>query len=618
MQNEQPADGRLITQGWKIPTASYCDQPYVIQTDDGAWLCSLTTGSGREGAQGQHVATLRSLDHGRTWSAPLPVERPGSPENSYSVMLKLPSGRIYIFYNYNTENLREVRCHDGITTLKRVDSLGDYVFKYSDDQGRSWSARRQAIPVRAFRCDRDNVYGGAVRFFWNVGRPFIWQQAVYVPLTKVGQMGAWGFFQQSEGALLRSANLLTETDPEKICWETLPEGDEGLRAPPGGGPIAEEHSHCVLSDGSFYCVYRTVDGYPVESYSRDGGRTWLPPQYACFADGRRIKQPRAATFAWRCANGKYLLWFHNHGGSAIRSLWGRVSDTNGLVKGGGSPYDDRNPVWLCGGVECATPAGPEIRWSQPDIALYSDDPYHRMSYPDLIEDGHRLFLTETQKTIARVHEVSPELTAGLWRQLEGAAAPASPDTVLLDWAAPTPNVPAEIPAPDLPLLVERDFSRQDHGTRSRRAGFTLELWLDLAGTAAGSAFVDSRTPAGQGWALDPAGDGAATVVLNDGRTENRWTCSAGLLSPGRLHHLAVIVDGGPNLILFVINGALDDGGAQRQFGWGRFSPLLRHANGGQTLRVAPAVRRLRLHHRALRVADVIASGRAAGREISRA
>lgn len=256
------SDWRLLANGTRIPTVSYCDQPFLIKTDDGAWLCCVTTGAGHEGAPGQHVTTLRSLDQGKTWSSPVPVETPGGPENSYAVMLKAPFDRVYIFYNHNTDNVREVKWHDGVRVFDRVDSLGHFVFKYSDDHGKTWSARRYDIPVREFACDRENVYGGALRFFWNVGKPFVHDGGAFVSLHKVGQMGE-GFFQQSEGALLRSDNLLTETDAAKIRWETMPDGDVGLRTPPGGGPIAEEQSYCVLSDGSLYCVYRSIDGYPV-------------------------------------------------------------------------------------------------------------------------------------------------------------------------------------------------------------------------------------------------------------------------------------------------------------------------------------------------------------------
>jgi hypothetical protein len=597
-------DSRHIFAGREIPTESYSDQPYIVKTDDGAWLCCVTTGSGHEGAAGQHVTTLRSTDQGLTWSTPVPVEPLDSPENSYAVMFKASSGRIYIFYNHNTDNVREVKFHDSEESFDRVDSLGYFVFKYSDDHGRSWSKKRHVIPVREFACDRENIYGGKLRFFWNVGKPFIHNGAVYVSLHKVGQMGE-GFFQQSEGALLKSDNLFTEPDPEKICWETLPDGDTGLRAPSGGGPIAEEQSYSVLSDGSFYCVYRSVAGYPVECYSRDGGHTWEPPRYMRYADGRLVKNPRAANFAWKCSNGKYLYWFHNHGGHFIRELWGRKSGTNGLVVGGRSPYDDRNPVWLCGGVEVNTPNGREIVWSQPEIVLYDDDTYVRMSYPDLIEEDGKFFLTETQKDKARVHELDPVLLAGLWGEADQ---PVASESLLLDLPPDSLPMPREIPAVSLPQFLDRDMTRHDYGTLDLRNGFTIEMELELPDWEPGQRLFDSRTPWGQGLALLTAAHGAIEIVLNDGRTESRWTSDPGLLRSGIRHHVAVIVDGGPKLILFVVDGILNDGGEHRQFGWGRFSPALRSANGGDTFRIASGVSSLRIHARALRVAEAAQLG----------
>ncbi|MCA9440742.1 MAG: exo-alpha-sialidase, partial [Candidatus Omnitrophica bacterium] len=270
------ADWRNIHNGSEIPTESYADQPYVVKTDDGAWLCVVTTGSGHEGQSGQHVVSMRSVDLGETWSEPVAIEPATGPEASYAVLLKAPSGRIYVFYNHNTDNLREARADnppykDGI--CRRVDSLGYYVFKYSDDYGRTWSEKRYPIPVREMEIDRNNPYGGKVRYFWNVGKPFVLEDSALVPLHKVGGLG-YGFFTKSEGVLLKSPNILTEPNPEKIEWETLPDGDIGLRTPQGGGPISEEQSFAVLSDGSIYCVYRCIDGHPVCSYSRDGGHTW--------------------------------------------------------------------------------------------------------------------------------------------------------------------------------------------------------------------------------------------------------------------------------------------------------------------------------------------------------
>ncbi|NOZ21301.1 MAG: hypothetical protein GXP25_09450 [Planctomycetes bacterium] len=580
MPPDPAIDSRNITHGREIPSEGYSDQPYVVINDDGSWLCVMTTGQGHEGAPGQHVVTTRSTDQGKTWSDPVDVEPAGGPEASYAVLLKVPGGRIYCFYNHNTDNLREVIADDPPYKggkCRRVDSQGYFVFKFSDDGGRTWSDQRTVVPIREMDIDRKNAYEGKVRFFWNVGRPFIHDGAAFVSVHKVGGFGE-GFFTRSEGVLLKSENILTESDPEKITWQTLPDGDAGLRAPSGGGPIAEEQ----MSDGSFYCVYRTIDGHPACAYSRDGGHTWTEPQYKRYADGRVMRHPRAANFAWRCQNGKFLYWFHNHGGN-----W----------------YEDRNPVWLCGGVEADTPDGKVIEWSQPEIVLYDDDPFVRMSYPDLIEDAGRYFLTETQKDIARVHEIDPVLLEGLWNQFDNKAV--ASDGLVLDLAP----VPEDAPMPKLPDFVTRDAKRMDYGTKDLRPGFALDLWIRFDSLDPNQIILDSRSENGQGICLQTATRGTVEIILNDGRTANRWDCDPGMLNAGTLHHIAVIIDGGPKIILFLIDGKLCDGGEHRQFGWGRYSPNLRHAKGADTLRVGAnlegEVKRLRIYDRAIRTSEAV-------------
>lgn len=590
-------DTRLLTTGSLIPTRTYCDQPYIVRTDDNAWLCCVTTGAGHEGEPGQHVTTMRSTDRGVTWSTPVPVEASIKPENSYAVMLKSPtSPRIFIFYNHNTYNVREVRRHDGKPAIKRVDSLGYYVFKYSDDHGRTWSRERVTIPVREFKCDRENVYGGAIRFFWNVGRPFIHNNAAHVPLIKVGGFGD-GFFVSSEGVLLRSDDLLQADDPSRAAWVTLPNGDSGLRSPSGGGPISEEQSYQVLSDSSIHAVYRTTDGHPVESYSRDGGHTWSSPQYQRFADGRVMKHPRAANFAWRCGNGKYLYWFHNHGGR---------------------DYEDRNPVWLCGGVEVDSPAGKVIAWSQPEVALYDDDPMIRISYPDLIEEDGRYFVTQTQKAVARVHELPREMLEGMWRGLERQLAVSGAGSVKGSTNVSHASSPSVRPSPlrgegvemprEFAMFLTRDWSRADYGARDLRAGLTLELWIELATLEAGRLLFDTRV-AGIGRAgvsLTTSDGGALSLSISDGRQTCMWESDRVLIA-GKTHHVAAIVDGGPKIISFVIDGRLCDGGDARQFGWGRYSPTIMHARGLASPRVASeaGVLAWEFHARSLKTFEVI-------------
>ncbi len=586
-------DERHISNGREIPGEGYADQPYIVQTDDGAWLCAMTTGPGREGQTGQHVICARSTDHGRTWSDPVDVEPSDGPEASYAVLLKVPSGRVYCFYNHNTDRVREVLREDG-GVFTRVDSLGHYVFKYSDDHGRTWSDERYEVPVRKFACDRENVYGGDLRFFWNVGRPLLLDDAVLLVLHKVGAMGE-GFFAQSEGAFIRSENILTESDPERIEFETLPDGDVGLRPPEGGGRVAEEQSVTELSDGSLFCVYRTVDGWPACAYSRDGGHTWSAPEYLTYEPGgRRVKHPRAANFIWRTSGGRFLYWFHNHGGSPA------------CERDGWNPYDDRNPAWLMAGRELPGPDGALLEFTQPEILLYHDDPRVRMSYPDLIEEDGRFFITETQKATGRVHEIPAELIDGLLGQFDRAEI--APEGVLLDLSAPMPR---SVEMPALPDFTARDASRADHGTKNLRAGFTLDLWLRLDDLRPGRTLLDSRDAAGRGIALVTSDRRTLELVMRDRWSECRWDTDPTTVRAGEEAHVVAVVDGGPSIISFVVDGVLCDGGENRQFGWGRFTPHLYNVTGGPELRIAPEVRSLRIYDRALRVSEAGANFRAA-------
>ena len=601
--NAQDSDWRNIRSGLIIPDKTYSDQPYVVKTEDGAWLCVMTTGSGREGASGQHIITQRSFDQGKTWQDMVAVEPPDGPEASYAVLLKVPNGRIYVFYNHNTDNLRAVKADDPPFAggfCKRVDSQGHFVFKYSDDHGKSWSDQRYDIPQRNFEIDRQNVYGGKIKFFWNVGKPFVLNNSAYVPIHKVGGFGE-GFFTSNEGALLVSDNLLSEKDPKKIRWETLPEGEIGLRTPAGGGPIASEQSYSILSDGSLYCVYRTIDGHPVYTYSRDSGRNWDPPQYLPYANGRLVKHPRAANFAWKCENGRYLYWFHNHGGRYIREHPQRR----------GMAYQDRNPAWIAGGIEKDGPNGKTIQWSQPEILLYDDDPIIRMSYPDLIEDNGNYYITETQKDVARVHRIDPSLLEGLWNQFdnkekttEGLAT-----ELVLNGISP----PLQKRGIRLPHFYVRDSRRDDHGGRHIRAGFTLEIAFQLDDLQPGQILLDSRNEFSQGLSITTTEEETLLLSLSDGRTVSTWACDRNMLKAGKEHYLSIIVDGGPKIILFVIDGILNDGGEERQFGWGRFNPKLQHANGAEHWAIgrnlSGKITKLAVYDRALRVSEAIGNYR---------
>ncbi|MDR1092364.1 MAG: exo-alpha-sialidase [Prevotella sp.] len=596
---QEITDSRHISMGSVIPDESYSDQPYIVKADDGAWLCVITTGVGHEGASGQHIVTQRSLDQGKTWGDWVDVEPADGPEASYAVLLKAPSGRVFVFYNHNTDNTRFVLgdnppYRDG--QVKRVDSQGYFVFKYSDDHGKTWSKDRFTIPVREFEIDRNNVYQGKIRFFWNVGKAFNYKGSAYVPLIKVGGFGD-GFFTSNEGVLLQSPNLFTVQNPAKAKWNTLPDGDVGLKTPPGGGPIAAEQSFTELSDGSLFCVYRTIDGYPACTYSRDGGHTWETPHYMKYDNGRLVKHPRAANFVWKCENGKYLYWYHNHGGRFIKEHPNRRN----------MAYDDRNPVWLSGGVEADTPGGKIIRWAQPEISLYDDDPLIRMSYPDLIEDKGNYYISETQKDIARVHQVDETLLKGLWGQFDNKDKATA--GLQMNWLNNSSLFPQSVKCPSLSKFYIRNNNSMDQRGFMTRQGYTIEIDFTLEDLSPDQVLLDARAESGQGWYVKTTENKTLEINLSDGQTKVVWNCDEGLLKPGKRHFVNIVVDAGPHIILFIVDGFLNDGGYTRQFGWGRFSPYFKMSEGSRELLIGPklngVIHQVNIYDRALRVSEAV-------------
>ncbi|HOX39268.1 MAG TPA: exo-alpha-sialidase [Candidatus Brocadiia bacterium] len=554
-------DQRNIRAGMEIPNEGYCDQPYIVRTRDGAWLCALTTGKGLEGQTGQHVVATISPDKGKTWSDLIDIEPASGPEASWVVPLVTPSGRIYAFYSYNGDNVRTLN-----GKKIRADMMGWHCFKYSDDNGRTWSPERYRLPMRVTNCDRGNDWRGEVQIFWGIDKPKVFGDAVFLSFTKLGRY----ILDQGEGWLFMSDNILSESDPAAIRWEMLPVGEKGLRADVFGS-VQEEHNTVPLNDGkSLYCVYRTTTGHPCHSYSRDRGRTWTTPEHMTYAPGgRRIKNPRACPKLWKTSDGRYLFWFHNHSGK---------------------DFKDRNPAWITGGIE----KDGMIRWSQPEILLYDPEPATRMSYPDLVEEDGRFWVTETNKDTARVHEIEPELLRGLWSQ--DGSVPATRDGLLIDVGADEISKSASFPL------------KLDAG---KGGGVSIDLWITTESAEGVRTILDSRDNAGRGMLLETSEGGAVRLVLNDGANSAEWTSDAGLLAPGKTHNVVAIVDNGPRIIAFVVDGVLCDGGEARQFGWGRYGGRIGDVSGSGNLKIGSpglkdGITRVRVFTRAVRISEAVA------------
>jgi hypothetical protein len=237
----------------------------------------------------------------------------------------------------------------------------------------------------------------------------------------------------------------------------------------------------------------------------------------------------------------------------------------------------------------------KLYWSQPEILLYDSNPEVRMSYPDLIEQDGRFWITETQKTMARVHLVDRSLLEGLWNQ--GADKQIARDGLVLE-LRPDEHAPGEVRMPK-PLSLA--------GT----TGMSVELWARFEDLSAGQILLDCRGTDRSGFALSTTDKGTVQIEMSDGKAKVAWDCDSGILQAGKLHHLVVIADAGPRVLTFVVDGVLCDGGPTRPFGWTRFPEELANVTGSGMLRIAPSmhgqVSLVRLYDRYLRTSEAVAN-----------
>ena len=555
--SESP-DPRCFDNGTLIFHNGYNDQPYVVKCRDGSWLCVMTTSKYAEHGADRTLVVTRSRNQGQTWSEPAySIEPPDMRQPSWGTLYVTPYGRVYVFYNLR---------HD----TARPSPIG-FFFKYSDDHGETWSADRYPMPLRKIDLDtRSRGTGG-----WSVCPPIDVGSDVLVSYTRYANPGR----SQGQGFVFRSENLQTERDPQKIRWEMLPAGDRGIRAEDVKSDMQEEHIITPLASGDLFCIWRSTSGYACQSYSRDSGRTWLDRDFAVYhPGGRRIEQPLACCRPYRMSDGRYLLWFHNTKPDSATA-----------------PYRPRDVVWIAGGEERAG----TIHWSQPEVLMYGFDLPVRglgMSYPDFIEEDGRLWVTTTNKEDARVFEIAPELLDGLWKQEDTRA------------------------VPDRGLLLDLGKTElEKHGTQTLaglpsllHGGFTIDLTFCFDSLAPGQLLLECNLKEDRGWSVTMAEHGSLRIELADGRhTPEGWTTPSGLFERGRSHHVTFIVDGGPNLLLAVIDGMLCDGGDEEQRGWGRFSRRIMDVGGeNSVLKTSPqrsgTIDRLRLFDRPLRVSEAIA------------
>ena len=516
----QNGDWRNAKYGDAIYTNGYCDQPYVVALENGKWLCVFTTNAAHEGSGGQHIVSSISTNNGKTWSKPVKIENPGTESASWAMPYLTDYGRVYVFYDYNGDKIHDLGNRKNI----REDMIGWYCYKYSDDGGKTWSERYR-LDVRTTNVDLINDWAGKVQIMWGIGKPVDVDEGMMFAFAKIGKY----MLDNSEGWFFRCDNINTEKDVAKLKWVYLPESENGVKNE-ALGPINSEHNIFQMGNGSIYCMLRTVSGHPAESYSSDGGKSWSLPVPPKYTNDIELKNPRACPRIWKCKNGKYLFWYHNNGGK---------------------DFNSRNPAWISGGIE----NNGKIIWSQPEILLYEDDINVRMSYPDLIEQNGKYWITETNKENARCHPVPDDFFDILWSQFER-------DIVTQDNLTASWN--------DNEIKPNETLAMPQSNNSQYKLGFTFDFRIKLSDISTGQVLFTAKTDQGIDIIIQTAEYGSIEIVIKDGVNTEKWNSDPGLINAYGEHCVAVSVDNGPKIIQFVVDGAVCNGRDFRQYGWSRF------------------------------------------------
>jgi len=549
-------DWRELSAGRLIVRDMYLDQPYCL-VSNGSWACTLTRSSiGRESGAGIHVEAWFSVDDGSSWRASnLDV----SNTTSYSAIVRTAYGRYYVLFGWHHSS------HSGLPPCT-------FGYRASDDGGLTWSPPPAAAPFNA-SVRHTSIDGGNGSWvdMWTVDRF----------TTTAGGAALLAFTKYSgpmvgpeEVFVLASPDLLTERDAAAVTWLTLPAGPTGL-PPPGGNPGIMEEGHVVPLAGSPGCfaLARTAQGFLAAAATADptcaGG--WGQTGFARFwsatpvLTNRALKNPRGPVQLRRMAGGRYLLLFYYNSNL---------------------DFSSRNPYFIAAGRE----EGGEVRFSQPEVALYDFwDLADKPGYPDLVEDDIRgsVFVTETNKTDARIHALPAPMLALLYAQ--DVIAVAATTGIAHTFGATAVNT--TLPSPPLP-----DFGA---GYPAEGYGATVGLWLcdHFLVRGSGEVLIDTRdhvTNAGLRIATTDATPAlrALNVTLTDvaGGAVSLVTdppCTGLLSSAGAPHYFAAVVDAGAHMLSVFVDGVLCDGGSWAAQGWAWVPPTFGNATGRGSFVLAP-------------------------------
>lgn len=401
-------------------------QAYIAILSSGTWFVCWTQASLESSADQRQVCS-RSDDGGRTWSEPVVIEESvgdGAPGYGWFASWGMPfavphTDRIYVFYWWQRFARHRYPEHQS----------GVMCFRFSDDEGRTWSDRFTIeTPRHEISAIPERPHG------WNFGPPVLLPNGkvafTYNKNSVSSSNPNWRVWA-GEGHIMVCSNLLTETEPTCLRFESYPRGPRGLRvdtARYGNFPAFQhfiqkynvspetqfdfhELTLAPLPDGRLLTIARTKMGCLFHAVSEDWGETWSNPEPLRYSPGGpAIAQPVCSPPVTRLADGRLVLLFHNNDGSA---------------HGGQDVWDfhrNRTPLWVAVGRQGHVRKNAGLFFKAPRVLLTNDaqpegaDRRTEISYPQFFTFAGRYFvLYNDKKRDIKINEVDPALVdaAGL-------------------------------------------------------------------------------------------------------------------------------------------------------------------------------------------------------------
>ena len=296
--------------------------PAVAPLSDNRFIAVTTEWN--ETTKPRVVARICRVD-GEETVTPVTVD----PHAAWATLYRTRFGRIYLFFLQPTD----VTLPDSEQIDREANQQGWWAFRYSDDEGKSWSEKSYRIPLRLTEIDNRKPWRGEPFRFWSVAKPVEVGMETVLAFTKIGSLTA----NEKEGWVVRSRHLQNERNPDLIKFEMFPEGGRGIRQPEFGTD-QDRHQLVPLDGERLMCLFQTV-GNPAQAVSPDGGVHWGLPERMVYREDapRPIACGHAAPTVFRTGEERYALLFPNRSaGSAdgVGKLFyaeGRGTGRGGIV-----------------------------------------------------------------------------------------------------------------------------------------------------------------------------------------------------------------------------------------------------------------------------------------------